>query len=567
MGRRNPTRHARATPQQRAPGSAGRAAETEAQRGRRPTRRPGADGFRFPLPGEGWAGAVSSLRFGLRRPGPTLAWKSVDRRIYSGRQFGTRTVFFSRSVCPDGRVASVAISPRGLSMRHLFFAFLLFASPAVAADLRVGAASVVITPPEGTPLAGYYSQRGSRTVLDDIHAKAIVLEVGDSRAALVVCDLISLPRHVVTEARQQVEAASGIPGGHVMISATHTHTGPVIARESALDELVGATSDLGRRYTENLPGLIAKCVAAAQKKLAPARASAALGKEDGLSFNRRFHMKDGSVSWNPAKRHPDIVRPAGPIDPDVGVVYFDTPKNAPVATYVNFAMHPDTVGGEGVSADYPGVLSKLLADYRGPDMLTVFANGCCGNINHRNINWPDAQKGPHEARRIGTLLAAAVLRTTPDLKPVAADALRTMSEVVKLPLAPVTDAEVAAAKEVVKRVKDPKTAFLEKVKAFKVLDVAAREGKPWEVEVQVISLGDQLAWVSLPGEIFVELGLTIKKGSPYRHTLLAELADGSVGYIPDRPAYAQGNYEVESSRCAAGSGEMLVEAALRLLGK
>jgi neutral ceramidase len=444
------------------------------------------------------------------------------------------------------------------------FLFLVLTTPAVAADLRVGAAATVITPPEGTPLAGYYSERGSKTVLDDIHSKAIVLEVGDTKAALVVCDLISLPRHVVTEARRQIEAATGIPGSHVMISATHTHTGPVINRESSLDELVGATSDLGRRYTEKLPELIAKSVVDANKKLAPARASAARGREDGVGFNRRFVMKDGSVSWNPAKRNPDIVRPAGPIDPEVGVVYFDTPKNAPVATYVNFAMHPDTVGGEGVSADYPGVLAKLLGAYRGPDMLTVFANGCCGNINHRDINWLDGQKGPAEAHRIGTLLAGAVLRTTPHLKPVAADALRIKSELVKLPLAPHTEADIAAANETVKRVKEPATKFLDKVKAFRVLDVAARRGQPWDVEVQVIAMGD-VAWVSLPGEIFVELGLAVKKGSPFPHTLIAELANGSVGYIPNKDAYPQGNYEVVSSRCAAGSGELLVEAASRLL--
>jgi hypothetical protein len=446
-------------------------------------------------------------------------------------------------------------------------AVLLFASSAVAAELKVGAAAVVINPPPGTPLAGYYSERGAKTVLDDIYSKAIVLEVGDTKAALVVCDLITIPRHIVTEARRQVEAATGIPAAHVMISATHTHTGPALVRESALDELVGASSELGRRYTEQLPALIARSVAVAQKKLAPARASTALGKEDGISFNRRFHMKDGTVSWNPAKRHPGIVRPAGPIDPDVGVVYFDSPKNAPVATYVNFALHPDTVGGEGVSADYPGVLAKLLGGFRGPDMVTVFANGCCGNINHRDIHWLDTQKGPREAHRIGTLLAGAVLRTTPHLKPLTAGALRVKSETVELPLAPITEADVAAARDVVKRVKDPKTKFLEKVKAFQVLDVAARNGKTWEVEVQVIALGDDLAWVSLPGEIFVELGLAIKKASPVRHTLLAELANGSIGYIPDRGAYPQGNYEVVSARCAEGSGEMLVEAALRLLGK
>jgi neutral ceramidase len=447
-------------------------------------------------------------------------------------------------------------------------AFLLLATPAIAADLRVGAAATVITPPEGTPLAGYYSQRGSKTVLDDLHSKAIVLAVGDTKAALVVCDLISLPRHVVTEARRQIQEATGIPGGHVMISATHTHTGPVINRESALDELVGATSDLGRRYTEKLPELIAKSVMDANKKLAPARASAALGREEGLSFNRRFVMKDGSVSWNPAKRNPDVIRPAGPIDPDVGVVYFDTPKNAPVATYVNFAMHPDTVGGQGVSADYPGVLARLLADYRGPDMLTVFANGCCGNINHRDVSWLDPQKGPGEAHRIGTVLAAAVLRTTPHLKPVAVDSLRIKSEIVKLPPAPHTEADLAAAHDVVKKLKEPgpKPKFLDQVRAFRVLDVAARDGKPWEVEVQVIALGD-VAWVSLPGEIFAELGLALKKASPFAHTLIAELANGSIGYIPNKPAYPQGNYEVVSARGAAGSGELLVEAAGRLLNE
>jgi hypothetical protein len=110
----------------------------------------------------------------------------------------------------------------------------------------------------------------------------------------------------------------------------------------------------------------------------------------------------------------------------------------------------------------------------------------------------------------------------------------------------------------------PKPKFLDQVQAFRVLDVAARQGKPWEVEVQVIAVGD-VAWVSLPGEIFTELGLAIKKASPFGHTLIAELADGSIGYIPNKPAYPQGNYEVVSARGAAGSGEQLVEVAKRLL--
>jgi hypothetical protein len=200
-------------------------------------------------------------------------------------------------------------------------------------------------------------------------------------------------------------------------------------------------------------------------------------------------------------------------------------------------------------------------------MLTVFANGCCGNINHRDIAWADAQKGPNEARRIGTTLAGAVCKTYPRLSPLTGDSLRIKSEIVKLPLPAINREDLAKARTVMKSVKEPKTPFLDKVKAYQTVDVAAQNGKEWEVEVQVIALGDRVAWVSLPGEIFVELGLSIKKQSPFRYTLIAELANGSIGYIPDKPAYPQGNYEVVSARCAEGSGEKLVEAAVRLLNE
>ncbi|HLJ92128.1 MAG TPA: hypothetical protein VKU02_02940 [Gemmataceae bacterium] len=439
------------------------------------------------------------------------------------------------------------------------------AGSAQASDLRAGAAAVVINPPTGTPMAGYYSARGSTAILDNLYCKSLVLEQDSVRIALVVCDLISLPRRSITEARRLIEKEAGIPGSHVMISATHTHTGPVVARESSRDDLDGGSSDLGRRYTEALPALIAQSVSEALKKVAPAHLQAARTKEDHLSFNRRFFMRDQTVSWNPRKLHPDIVKPAGPIDPEVAFLQFATPQSKPIATYVNFAMHPDTTGGDAISADYPGVLARLLTECQGPDVITVFANGCCGNLNHRNIGWADVQKGPHEARRIGTVLAGDVCDAFPLLQPLKTGGLQVKSTIVALPLAPVRAAEIVQAKDVLKRMRDPKTPFLEKVKAFQVLDVAARDGKPWEVEVQVISWGNQVAWVSLPGEIFVELGLAIKKASPFPYTFIAELANGSIGYIPDQPAYAQGNYEVVSARCAEGSGEMLVEAAVRAL--
>ena len=97
--------------------------------------------------------------------------------------------------------------------------------------------------------------------------------------------------------------------------------------------------------------------------------------------------------------------------------------------------------------------------------------------------------------------------------------------------------------------------------------MAHREGKPFEVEVQVITLGNALAWVALPGEIFVELGLELKTSSPFGQTMVVELANGSIGYVPTRRAYRQGAYEVVSARVAEGSGEKLVHAALDLLAE
>src|SRR5437870_4306181 len=107
----------------------------------------------------------------------------------------------------------------------------------------------------------------------------------------------------------------------------------------------GRTSRLAVDYAAALPTVIAERVRKAETALAPGNLSAAIGREETLAFNRRFHLKDGSVGWNPGKFNPAIVRPAGPIDPAVPVVYFATVKDEPLAFYVNYAMHLDTVGG------------------------------------------------------------------------------------------------------------------------------------------------------------------------------------------------------------------------------
>ncbi len=423
-------------------------------------------------------------------------------------------------------------------------------TPTWAAELRLGTAAVKITPPNGTPIAGPSVARGSEGVLDDVYAKAAVLDDGKTKIAWVVCDLSGVPVGIVSKARRMIAKETGIPADHVMISATHTHTGP---------------SPFGSGpYVKQLPLLIAQAVQQANDSLTAAQISYASQNEPDISFIRRFWMKDGTIGWNPGKFNPNIIRPIGTIDPQVNVVYAETAEQKPLLTYVNFANHLDTTGGTRISADFPATLALRLADYRGPGMLTIFANGACGNINHTDVNWATPQTSPEEAKRLGIILAADVLKAYMHMKEVEDVALRVGSKMVQVPLAKHTDEELRRAREILAQ-PGTKTPFLERVKANRIVDVAAAKGRPVKVELQVMTLGSDIAWVALPGEIFVELGLSVKAASPFRQTNVVELANGGFYYIPHRSAYAEGQYEVISSRYAEGSGEMLVTAAIGLL--
>lgn len=447
---------------------------------------------------------------------------------------------------------------------------LLLAAAAVcagAAELRVGRAAVVITPPVGAPMAGYYYNRGAEGTHDELHAKALVFEAGGAAAAVVACDLIGIPAPIVEQARRLIAQDPGIPAERVMISATHAHTGPLIAGGAArAANLEGEMLAIARRYAAELPGKIAASVRRAHRDLAPARVSAAVGREESIAFNRRYWMYDGTVGWNPGKLNPKIIRPAGPIDPAVPVLYFESPDGAPLATYVNYAMHLDTVGGQQFSADFPYTLATLLGKVKGPEMLTLFTIGAAGNVNHIDVSTRERQNGHGEAARIGTVLAGEVLKTYARLRPAEAGTVAGRRRVLGLPLPEVRHGEVEKARAVTARYGQRNAApFMEMVEAFKVQAVAERNGKPLEAEVQVIALTGDIAFVGLPGEIFTELGMAIKKASPFRHTIVATLANGSIGYVPDSRAWPQGAYEVASARCARGSGEMLVEAALEML--
>ncbi|MBK9166720.1 MAG: hypothetical protein IPM24_04570 [Bryobacterales bacterium] len=448
-------------------------------------------------------------------------------------------------------------------------AALLLAVAIAPAELRIGRGIATITPPAGMPVGGGFRPNFAKGVHDELVCKALVLDEGGTRAAIVSCDVESLHRPTVVAARAHIDRAGSIRGADVMICATHTHSGPEMT-PLVLEGLPDEAGRIARAYHEELPRKIAEAVRLAEGNLVPARVWAGRGREDTVAFNRRYLMKDGSVRFNPGKGNPDIVRPAGPIDPDLPVVYFDSPEGAPLATHVNYAMHA-AIGSPGFSADFPGVIAKILASVKGPDMLTLFTAGPQGNTNHVDTSSTAPQRGVEEMHRIGSVLAGETLRTYKTLRPVTAARLAVRSEIVELPVPSFSEKERAWSRETIAQARQggqPQPTFLELVHAFTIHNVTvAHRARPIPAEVQVIVLGDEVAWVGLPGENFVEHGITIKTHSPFPYTVVSTLANDMIDYVPNRRGFEEGSYEAVNARCLPGCGELLAETANRMLSE
>ncbi|HEY7313451.1 MAG TPA: neutral/alkaline non-lysosomal ceramidase N-terminal domain-containing protein [Gemmataceae bacterium] len=439
-----------------------------------------------------------------------------------------------------------------------------------AAELQAGVAVVDITPPKGYRMAGYFSERLNTGTHDALQAKALVLHQGDERAALVFCDLIGISREVSDRARKLATKKTSIPAANILIAATHSHTGPLYMgalRRYFHDQAVAAKGEDPHEkidYSAVLADKLAEAIDTAHKSARPVALSAGVARQEGLSFNRRFHMKDGTVQFNPGKLNSNIVRTAGPIDPDVGLLRVrDGDKDLALLTV--FALHLDTVGGTEYSADYPFHLERKLRPALSAEGVSLFAAGTCGDINHIDVSKKDPQKGQLEAGRIGATLGETVEAALPKLRPVRSPRLAVRGSIVKAPLQKYDAETIAQAKKDMAKIGTRDLPFLKQVETYKIVSLQMLPGDTLPMEVQVFRLSDDVAVVGLPGEIFVELGLAIKKASPFRTTLVIELCNDAPGYVPTAKAFKEGSYETVNSRVQSGGGEKLVEAATRLL--
>jgi len=224
-------------------------------------------------------------------------------------------------------------------------------------------------------------------------------------------------------------------------------------------------------------------------------------------------------------------------------------------------VHADTrLASRAYAKELKSPLVLKLA--KGDDFFTLFTIGAAGNVNHLDFSRKDPQSGFEEAARIGAVLAGDVLKVIQAAPVVPDPVIQVSDKILPIPVPTYTAAEVADAERVQATFGKPNAApFLDLVKAARVLELNARHGKPLDAEVQVFTIGDKVAIVGFPGEMFAEFGLQLKEDSPFPVTILAELANGAYVYIPNRVAYKEGNYEPTAARLPEGSGEALVDSA------
>lgn len=432
----------------------------------------------------------------------------------------------------------------------------------MTSQLHAGAATSNITPRLGVCMQGFFSDRRADDVYDELYAKAVVLQNDDTALAVVVCDIIGTYRECLDMAKARASDMTGIPAENIFISCTHTHYGPTTLELAHLR--------MEKQYTEWAMEKTADAVKLAQNRLQPARIGHASGSCPEETHNRRWHMKDGTVKMNPGFLNPDMVRPAGPSDPEVAVAVVLDDNYGPIAALCNYSLH--YVGSSAattLSANYFGAFGRALQRMAGRDFLAIMANGCCGDIN--NGDWtrsaPSSPYPHYQVERVGSVVASRAYGAWQQIRDYdSAPALGALTQMVDFRRRQPDEEELARARELYESKNDPTDAdWIYAMEAVKV----SQEPPVQPTPVMGLRIGD-LGIVGLPGEMFCDYGLQIKARSPFSRTMTVELANDFKGYCPTDIALQEGSYETRLcgwAKAAAGTEGQMVNAAVGILDK
>jgi hypothetical protein len=403
---------------------------------------------------------------------------------------------------------------------------LCFATAANAqGTLKAGVGKADITPPIGTPLAGYGARaaKPSTGVHDPCEARALVIDNGTVKLAFVAVDHLGFDHGMVQRIRAIASAATRITADHIFVMSSHTHSGGGAFMEMLPPVAMILAGKFDPKVRSFYEQRTAEAVIAADKNLRPARISFGAGEARGIS---RFRS-----SWPPN----------GPIDPEVGVVRVDSAATGkPLAVLINFAAHPTVLGSSNMmfSADFVGYARRAVEKMMGGDVLAIFANGAQGTVAPRAFLGEDQWE---KAENIGTILAAEVFKVALMIKP--QDSIS-----IKLTRSPLTLQFV------------PPASF----------PPGISYPPTWDSEVSALSFDDKVAFVTIPGELSSILNLQVKERGRllgFEKTFLLGLTNDALGYILSEDEYRHKTYESTISLFGANFGSFITNEAFASLEK
>ncbi len=441
-------------------------------------------------------------------------------------------------------------------------------------DFLAGFARVNITPAMGIPIAGYYQVRLADTVLDQLEANALAAKTGEETVLLISCDIIGMARRYHDPICQYISEKTGIPMDHILITCTHTHTGPKLDGE--------IVPDMQADYFHFLKLRLCDAAMFALADLKPARLAVAEGHAPGIAFVRRYRMKDGSIRTNPGVNHPDVVGPVGQTDERVGVVRIDR-ENAPGIVIANFGCHPDTIGGCNISADWPG-FARRTVEKTLDNVYCILLNGAQGDINHVNttpapgqlndlvMDFDDVMRGYGHARHMGRVVAGAVFQVYDKAAYLPVEKVGGKTTIIDQPSNMPSPEEMPLAhhyNDLHQAGRDDEIPFV----GMMLTTVVAEAERMVQLEhgpesfalcTGAIHIGP-VGIVGLPGEPFNAVGTALKTAKDWALVMPCCCSYGYEGYFPHMEAYQEGGYESRSSIFKAGVAETLADTGLAIL--
>lgn len=441
-------------------------------------------------------------------------------------------------------------------------------------QLKAGFGRAVITPKLGIPIRGYFKRRLCEGAIDPLEVTVLALSAQKEKSLLISVDNCGIGKPLVNEYREKISNETDIPVKNIIIGSTHTHTGPETRK--------GSDNPLVDEYVSFLYEKMMEAVRTALADLTEAKMGYGVGEGKNISFPRRYLMKDGSIKTNPGVKNPDVLRPIGAADERVSVLRFDRTDGRQLI-FVQFATHPDVVGGSKVSADWPGLLRRVV-EKTIDNASCIFFNGTQGDVNHVNVHpvggdfnglendFDDVPRGYAHARHMANVVAGGVLQCFEKVKFVDVDKIITEEKIVKVPSnmpKPEDMEEAYRINALHKEGRDEEIPYsgmmLTTVVAEAARMIRLEHGPEYfEMPMTGLRLGP-VAFVTIPGEGFTGIGMALKKCDKYALTIPLGLSNGYEGYFPMQDSYDEGGYEARSSNFKAGSAEHLIEEGMAIL--